>query len=160
MLLAAGGPGRVRISVMAEEPLDKSSYRAAEVCKVAGLAPYVLRYWQTEFPCLAADKDKGSNRLFSSKEVRVISRIKTLLYEEGFTIAGAKKKIDAEIAGGAFEGGARTVKATVANPAAPASEKPPAAKMPGLSAERKKIAAELKEILHILDAPAPRPRTR
>ncbi len=66
---------------------------------MADLAPYVLRYWETEFPALAPNKSGGGQRLYSQHEVDVILRIKQLLYTEGFTIAGAKKKLDAELAG-------------------------------------------------------------
>ena len=65
---------------------------------MADLAPYVLRYWETEFPPLAPNKSGGGQRLYSQREVDVILRIKQLLYTEGFTIAGAKKKLDAELA--------------------------------------------------------------
>jgi len=85
------------------ETADKT-FKAAEVCKTTDVAPYVLKYWLTEFPCLSAvDKDKSLNRAYSQKEVRIIARIRQLLYDEGFTIAGAKKKIDAEIAAGALD---------------------------------------------------------
>ena len=89
---------------MAELASDRDSFRATEVCKEADVAPYVLRYWVTEFPSLAADKDKTANRAFSSRDLRIIVRIRELLYDEGFTIAGAKKRIEAEISGGVFDG--------------------------------------------------------
>ena len=65
---------------------------------MADLAPYVLRYWETEFPPLAPNKSGGGQRLYSRREVDIILRIKQLLYTEGFTIAGAKKKLDLELA--------------------------------------------------------------
>lgn len=65
---------------------------------MADLAPYVLRYWETEFPPLAPHKSGGGQRLYSQREVDIILRIKQLLYTEGFTIAGAKKKLDVELA--------------------------------------------------------------
>ena len=65
---------------------------------MADLAPYVLRYWETEFPPLAPNKSGGGQRLYSQHEVDIILRIKQLLYTDGFTIAGAKKKLDAELA--------------------------------------------------------------
>ena len=88
---------------MAEPAPERDNFKATEVCKEANVAPYVLRYWVTEFPCLAADKDKSVNRAFTSRELRIITRIRELLYDEGFTIAGAKKRIDTEISGGAFD---------------------------------------------------------
>jgi DNA-binding transcriptional MerR regulator len=73
-------------------------YKIGEVCKIAEVQPYVLRYWETEFPPLAPNKSGGGQRLYTRREIDVILRIKQLLYSEGFTIAGAKKKLDLEIA--------------------------------------------------------------
>jgi DNA-binding transcriptional MerR regulator len=73
-------------------------YKIGEVCKIAEVQPYVLRYWETEFPPLAPNKSGGGQRLYTKHEIDVILRIKQLLYSEGFTIAGAKKKLDIEIA--------------------------------------------------------------
>jgi DNA-binding transcriptional MerR regulator len=125
---------------MPQEPARKDAYKTAEVCKATDVAPYVLKYWLTEFPCLA-DKDKSPNRIFSAREVAVIVRIRQLLYDEGFTIAGAKKKIDAELAAGNFDGGAKK-KASVAVAPLPAPAHP--------SVDPKKIARELREILKML----------
>ncbi|HEY8848951.1 MAG TPA: MerR family transcriptional regulator [Thermoanaerobaculia bacterium] len=71
-------------------------YKIGEVCKVADVQPYVLRYWETEFPALAPNKSGGGQRLYSQHEIDIILRIKQLLYSEGFTIAGAKKKLEGE----------------------------------------------------------------
>jgi DNA-binding transcriptional MerR regulator len=145
---------------MSQEPARKDVYKTAEVCKAADVAPYVLKYWLTEFACLSVDKDKSPNRTFSAKEVAVIARIRQLLYDEGFTIAGAKKKIDAEIAAGGFEsGGAKTKKAASApapataaaapvRPLAPAP--PPAPKASAPSVDPKKIAKELRDIVKMI----------
>jgi DNA-binding transcriptional MerR regulator len=82
---------------MTDAPAERR-FKIGEVCRMADLAPYVLRYWETEFPPLAPNKSGGGQRLYSQREVDVILRIKQLLYTEGFTIAGAKKKLDAELA--------------------------------------------------------------
>jgi DNA-binding transcriptional MerR regulator len=79
---------------MAED--ESRLYKIGEVCKIADVQPYVLRYWETEFPPLAPNKSGGGQRLYSQREIDVILRIKQLLYSEGFTIAGAKKKLEAE----------------------------------------------------------------
>src|SRR5438034_11593531 len=71
-------------------------YKIGEVCKIADVQPYVLRYWETEFPALAPNKSGGGQRLYSQREIDIILRIKQLLYSEGFTIAGAKKKLETE----------------------------------------------------------------
>jgi DNA-binding transcriptional MerR regulator len=75
---------------------DDRLYKIGEVCKIADVQPYVLRYWETEFPALAPNKSGGGQRLYSRHEIDVILRIKQLLYSEGFTIAGAKKKLETE----------------------------------------------------------------
>ena len=72
-------------------------YKIGEVCKIADVQPYVLRYWETEFPALAPNKSGGGQRLYSQREIDTILRIKQLLYSEGFTIAGAKKQLEREV---------------------------------------------------------------
>ena len=100
---------------MATDTAEKRQYKIGDVCKLADVQPYVLRYWETEFPALAPNKSGGGQRLYSQREIDVILRIKQLLYAEGFTIAGAKKKLD--------EGGTPP-----APPAAPAAEAPAASR--------------------------------
>jgi DNA-binding transcriptional MerR regulator len=73
-------------------------YKIGEVCKLADLQPYVLRYWETEFPQLSPNKSGGGQRLYTRAEVDTILRIKELLYRDGFTIAGAKKKLESDLA--------------------------------------------------------------
>jgi DNA-binding transcriptional MerR regulator len=75
-------------------------YKIGEACKALGIQPYVLRYWETEFPALAPSKSRSGQRVYSEKEMEIIRRIKELLYGEGYTIAGAKKKLEAELASG------------------------------------------------------------
>jgi DNA-binding transcriptional MerR regulator len=79
---------------------EKRLYKIGEVCKMADVQPYVLRYWETEFPVLAPNKSGGGQRMYTQHEIDVVLRIKQLLYSEGFTIAGAKKKLDAELVEG------------------------------------------------------------
>ncbi|MBZ0100563.1 MAG: MerR family transcriptional regulator [Thermoanaerobaculia bacterium] len=76
----------------------KRTLKAAEVCKQLDLPPYVLRYWETEFPMLQG-KGNGAARTFSAEDVAILRRIQQLLYEEGYTIAGAKKKLEGEPTG-------------------------------------------------------------
>ncbi len=82
---------------------SKQQYKIADVCRVLDIQPYVLRYWQTEFPALASKKGAGGRRDCDAEDLETIRRIKELLYDEGFTIAGAKKKLVAELE----EGGVR-----------------------------------------------------
>ena len=78
--------------------MEDRLYKIGEVCRMADVQPYVLRYWETEFPSLAPGKSGGGQRLYTQREIGVILRIKQLLYSEGFTIAGAKKKLETELA--------------------------------------------------------------
>ena len=81
---------------MSELPEDERLYKIGEVCRMADVQPYVLRYWETEFPSLAPNKSGGGQRLYTRREIDIILKIKQLLYSEGFTIAGAKKKLEIE----------------------------------------------------------------
>jgi DNA-binding transcriptional MerR regulator len=78
----------------------KLYFKIGEACKKLDIQPYVLRYWETEFPALSPDKSKSGQRVYTAEDLDVIQRIKELLYEEGFTIAGAKKKLAAELKSG------------------------------------------------------------
>jgi DNA-binding transcriptional MerR regulator len=64
------------------------------VSRLSGLEPYVLRYWETEFPQIKPDKGKSGQRLYKKKDVDTILQVKQLLYKDGFTIAGARKKLN------------------------------------------------------------------
>ncbi len=87
---------------MASSPKPKKRlyYKIGEACKKLGIQPYVLRYWETEFPALNPTKSKSGQRVYGQKELATIRRIKELLYEEGYTIAGAKKRLETEMSAG------------------------------------------------------------
>lgn len=89
----------------------KLYYRIGEACKKVDIQPYVLRYWETEFPALDPKKSKSGQRVYSEEEIRLIGRIKQLLYEEGYTIAGAKKRLESELEDGVVpeESGSETL---------------------------------------------------
>lgn len=70
---------------------DKLYFKIGEVAKLAGVAPHVLRYWEAEFPVIKPKRASSNQRLYRKKDVQAILRIKTLLHEQGLTIAGAKK---------------------------------------------------------------------
>jgi DNA-binding transcriptional MerR regulator len=72
---------------------DKLFYRINEVAAITGLKPYVLRYWETEFPMLSPEKDENEQRRYRKSDIELILQIKKLLYEEGYTIAGARKRL-------------------------------------------------------------------
>ena len=79
----------------------KVYYKIGETCKMFGIQPYVLRYWETEFPFLGPTKNKSGQRVYEESQIVLIKRIKELLYDEEYTIAGAKKKLEVELFGGA-----------------------------------------------------------
>lgn len=153
---------------------------------MAEVAPYVLRYWETEFSALSEGKEKGSSRLYTARDVQIIARIRQLLYDEGFTVAGAKKRLEAEIQEGRFDNGGQAAPiaaekrkledveiaprpvakapAVIAAPA-PRSAPPPAARIvsaapraavPTSFPERKAVIRELKEIVRLLEKPGKR----
>jgi DNA-binding transcriptional MerR regulator len=72
---------------------ERLYYRIGEVSRITGLKPHVLRYWESEFKVIKPYKSGSLQRLYRKKDLDLILKIKKLLYEEGFTIAGAKKKI-------------------------------------------------------------------
>lgn len=74
---------------------DKLFFRIGEVSQLVGVEPYVLRYWETEFPGLAPKKSNTGQRMFRRKDVELLLNIKELLYEKKFTIEGARKALKA-----------------------------------------------------------------
>jgi DNA-binding transcriptional MerR regulator len=75
---------------------DKLYFRIGEVAKMLALPAYVLRFWETEFPQLKPTKSSTGQRMYRRREVELAVRVKKLLYEEGFTIAGARERLKAE----------------------------------------------------------------
>ena len=71
----------------------KLFYKIGEVCKTCGIEPHVLRYWESEFKVLSPTKNRAGQRIYRDKDLQMIQTIKRLLYEEGYTIAGANKKL-------------------------------------------------------------------
>jgi DNA-binding transcriptional MerR regulator len=79
---------------MTMQPIPKRLYyRIGDVCRIIGVEPHVLRYWETEFPSLAPLKNKAGQRTYRPKDIELILTIRRLLYEEGYTIAGARKQL-------------------------------------------------------------------
>ena len=79
---------------------EKLFFKIGEVCELVDVQPHVLRYWESEFPMLAPQKNKAGQRVYRRKDVEMVMRIRELLYVEKFTIAGAKGKLAAELRGG------------------------------------------------------------
>lgn len=74
----------------------KLFYRIQEVAEITGLKPYVLRFWETQFKELAPEKDQNDQRRYRQSDIEIILKIKHLLYEEKFTIAGARQHLRAQ----------------------------------------------------------------
>jgi DNA-binding transcriptional MerR regulator len=76
---------------------DKLYFKIGEVSELLGVEPYVLRYWESEFPSLSPKKSGTGHRLYRRKDVELLLRIKHLLYEKRFTIEGARQSLHAEV---------------------------------------------------------------
>ena len=114
---------------------DKLYFRIGEVARLCRLPAYVLRFWETEFPQLKPTKSSTGQRMYRRRDVENVVRIKHLLYEEGFTIQGARQCLTRE---------SRTPK--------PQAALPFLAAMPPGNGSLKQVRAGLKEILGILSA--------
>jgi len=71
---------------------DKLFYKIGEVSKITGVEPYVLRYWETEFPFLKPRKNKSGQRVYVKKDLELVLQIKKMLYQERYTIEGVRKR--------------------------------------------------------------------
>jgi len=151
---------------------EKLFFKIGEVCDLLDVQAHVLRYWETEFPMFAPQKNRAGQRTYRRRDVEMALRIKELLYDEKYTIAGAKQKLSSDMRGVNRENGMS------ARPKAPRSLQPPpslAAKFkssqsaahvvedskpraaPGddRRATLREIAKELREILDLLDESEP-----
>jgi DNA-binding transcriptional MerR regulator len=135
---------------------EKLFFKIGEVCELAGVQAHVLRYWESEFPMLAPQKNRAGQRVYRRRDVEMALRIKELLYEDQYTIAGAKKRLAHELRGGklrsADDGDAREESA---NHDSDALRRRSAAAAPHKTGEDrealKKVASELREILALLE---------
>jgi DNA-binding transcriptional MerR regulator len=90
---------------------DKLYFRIGEVARLAGIKPYVLRFWESEFPALGPKKSGTGHRLYRRKDVEMVLEIKRLLYEQRFTIEGARKFMEARSKGAVVRASAKAAKA-------------------------------------------------
>ena len=84
---------------------NRALFKAADVCEIAQVQPYVLRSWETEFPDLGATKTAGGQRVYRRADLKRVLRIKCLLFVEGLTLGAARRKLEDEIASTAGEHG-------------------------------------------------------
>jgi DNA-binding transcriptional MerR regulator len=89
-------PAKPELQLGATDIPDKLYFRIGEVSRIAGVKPYVLRYWETEFPSIAPKKSGTGHRLYRRKDVETVLEIKRLLYDKRFTIEGARKALEGQ----------------------------------------------------------------
>ncbi len=125
------------------QPVPKKLYyRIGDVCEILGLEAHVLRYWETEFPRLAPRKNKAGQRTYRPKDIELLRTIRRLLYEDGFTIAGARKQLTRRVG---------SKRAPEVKPQVSAATKPPK-KPPAAPAQRlDQVREELENILTLLE---------
>ncbi len=85
-------PAPTAVELPSEVP-DRLYFRIGEVSAITGVPPYVLRYWESEFPALQPRKSGGGQRLYRKRDVAMILEIKRLLYQERYTVAGARRRL-------------------------------------------------------------------
>jgi len=117
-------------------PDDQDHFKLNEVCKHANVQPYMLRFWGSEFPQLEAEKSGTGQRLYSKDQVELILEIRRLLFDEGLTIAGARKKVTAMEGGGGKAKPAKKVEKKAEEKAEAAPKAKP--KAPKTSSARRK----------------------
>jgi DNA-binding transcriptional MerR regulator len=139
MRAAEGSSGRLG-GASVEKP-RKIYYSITEVADMAAVKPHVLRYWETEFSSLRPRKNRAGNRTYQEKDVRLVLLIKKLLYDEGFTIKGARKKLQ-ERRGEELP----QIEIPFTAPAAAAAVAPPAAKPIPLAELRRELESILAEL--------------
>ena len=88
--------GALLMPVSTVEIPNRSLFRQPEVCEIAQVQPYVLRSWEAEFPDLGVAKTAGGPRVYRRADLERVLRLKHLLFVEGLTLAGARRKLDAE----------------------------------------------------------------
>ncbi len=128
----------------ASEIPEKSLFRIGEVSRLTATKTFVLRYWETEFPTLQPVKSPSGHRLYRRDDIETVFEIKRLLYEEGFTIAGARKHL-ADLASG--HSGEVAHSGREAHAEAPAST---ARREPASRAQRKFLLDLHEELLAVL----------
>jgi DNA-binding transcriptional MerR regulator len=129
------------------EPIipDKLYFRIGEVARLCGVETYVLRFWETEFPQMRPNKSGTGQRLYRKRDVELAMRVRRLLHDEGYTIAGARQVLAQE-------------NARSKSPQLPLIEGGAGAAQ--VQAKLKRVRTELRELLGILSAsPARKPRT-
>ena len=131
---------------------EKLFFKIGEVCELAGVQAHVLRYWESEFPMLAPQKNRAGQRVYRKRDVEIALRIKELLYDDQYTIAGAKKRLANDLRAG---GKLKIISSSDSDESSEPSPDGTVTRTRGRTAEDrqalKKVAAELRELLSMLD---------
>ena len=143
---------------------EKLFFKIGEVCELAGVQAHVLRYWESEFPTLAPQKNRAGQRVYRKRDVEMALRIKELLYDDQYTIAGAKKRLANEIRAGSR---LKVVSADADDPSQSLLQELPSSNTAASLSDRangprnsiveerralRRVAAELRELLGLLEA--------
>lgn len=140
---------------------DRLYFRIGDVAKICSVEPYVLRFWETQFPALKPNKGGTGQRLYRRREVELVLEIKRLVHAEGYTLAGARQALDLQN---------RSSRRSASTDPRPEPQQPQLSRLTGTSSDsqhRESIAAtigharaELRELAAQLASPAPRPVRR
>ena len=153
VLLATAAPEPTK-PAPARTKTPKLFYKINEVAQLTGLKPHVLRYWETEFRELAPAKDAADQRRYRKSDIEVVQTIRKLLYEERYTIEGARKRLRVEL-NRARETGKGAARAAAKPAAAQAPARSSAARREqagSLNGSLKRLRSEVNELLKILGA--------
>jgi DNA-binding transcriptional MerR regulator len=131
---------------------DRLYFKIGDVARLCGVEPYVLRFWETQFPQLKPNKSGTGQRLYRRREVELALEIKRLVHGEGYTISGARHALDGQRRQPLAAPRVQTVSP---EPASPAAEPPKRSE--AMVAAVGQIRAELREIVSLLSAHQPRP---
>jgi DNA-binding transcriptional MerR regulator len=135
---------------------EKLFFKIGEVCELAGVQAHVLRYWESEFPMLAPQKNRAGQRVYRKRDVEIALRVKELLYEDQYTIAGAKKRLANDLrAGGKIKMGSDENGEEPADFGSGARASSSASNAGSTAQDRKalkQLSAELKELLALLES--------
>ena len=157
---------------------EKLFFKIGEVCDLTGVQAHVLRYWESEFPMLSPQKNRAGQRTYRKRDVEIALRIKELLYDDQYTIAGAKKRLALELRGASklkvvtpdmspsqsTSGSPQTSARQLGNARSGTDESQSSNATRILTEDElagvRKLAGQLQELLSILndDQPNPRPR--
>lgn len=131
---------------------EKLFFKIGEVCELAGVQAHVLRYWESEFPMLAPQKNRAGQRVYRKRDVEIALRIKELLYEDQYTIAGAKKRLANDLRSG---GKLKIISSSDGDEASESTPDGAVSTSRGRTTEErqalKKVSTELRELLAMLD---------